>query len=114
MLVASVLEMAEPLLGFEKPWWLVVLLLVLVASAVAIGFVRLTFAIDKEIKAHLLVLLILCELLRLILLLLSRLLSLGCRLGELCLRMHLLYLCKIGIPDIVSPIDEINFLGVPT
>ena len=70
--------------------------------------------IDKGIEAHLLILLILGKFLRLVLLLLSRLLSLGCRLRKLCLWMHLLHLCKVGVPEIVSPIDELAFLGAPT
>ena len=102
-----------PLLAVGTPR-LVALLLVLVASAVAAGVVRGACAINKRRKAHLLVLLILCELLRLILLLLSRLLSLGCRLRKLSLGMHLLYLCEIGVPEIISPMDELALFGTPT
>ena len=113
MLVASVLGTVEQLLAIGAPR-LVALLLVLVVSAVAAGIVKGACGVNKGRKAHLLVLLILCELLRLILLLLSCLLSLGCRLGKLCLRMHLLYLCEIGVPEVVSPIDELALFGAPT
>lgn len=113
MLVASVLGTAEQSLAIGRPW-IFVLLLVPVVSAVAVVYVSHARRIDGGSKAHLLVLLILCELLRLILLLLSCLLSLGCRLGKLCLRMHLLYLCKIGVPENVSPIDKLALLGAPT
>lgn len=113
MLVASVLGTAEQSLAIG-PTRLVALLLVLVVFAVAAGFVRGACGVDKGSNAHLLVLLILCELLRLILLLLSRLLPLGCRLGKLCLGMHLLHLCEIGIPEIVSPIDELALFSAPT
>lgn len=85
---------------------LVALPLVLVAFAVAAGFVRGECRINKGNITHLLVLLILCEFLRLVLLLLSRLLSLGCRLGELGLRMHLLYLGEIRIPETISSMGE--------
>ena len=85
---------------------LVGLLLVLVVSAVAAELVRGAVQDRPRKKAHLLVLLILCELFRLILLLLCRLLSLGRRLRKLCLGMHLLYLCKIGVPKMISPIDQ--------
>ena len=71
-------------------------------------------AVDKGIEVHLLILLILRKFLRLVLLLLSRLLSLGCRLRKLCLGMHLLHLRKVGVPEIVSPINELAFLGAPT
>ena len=113
MLVASVLGTAKQLLAMGTPR-LVALLLVLVVFAVAAGFVRGACGTDKGSKAHLLVLLVLCELLRLIFFLLSRLLSLGCRLGKLCLGMHLLYLCEIGVPEIVSPVDELILFGAPT
>lgn len=113
MLVASVLETAKQLPGIGTPP-LVALLLVLAVFAVAAGFVRGACGTDKRSKAHLLVLLILCELFRLILFLLSRLLSLGCRLGKLCLGMHLLYLCEIGVPETVSPVDELKLFGAPT
>jgi len=52
--------------------------------------------------AYLLVLLILRELLWLILLLLRLCVSLRGRLRELSLRMHLLYLGKIGVPRLIS------------
>ena len=71
------LETAEQFLAVEMPL-LVALLLVLAVSAVAAGLVRNALRIDKGSKAHLLKLLILCKLLGLILLLLSRLLPLGC------------------------------------
>lgn len=90
------------------------LLLVLVVSAVAAGFVRGACGIDQRSKTHLLVLLILCKFLWLILLLLSGLLSLGCRLGKLGLGMHLLYLCEIGVPETVSLIDELALFYAPT
>lgn len=93
---------------------LVALLLVLAVSAVAAESVRGAGGIDQGRKAHLLVLLILCKLLRLVLLLLSRLLSLGCRLGKLGLGMHLLYLGEIGVPEIVSRIDRFIFFAAPT
>lgn len=80
MLVASALATAEQSLAIGRPW-LFVLLLVLVVSAVAVVFVSRACGINQGSKAHLLILLILCKLLWLILLLLSRLLSLGCRLG---------------------------------
>lgn len=69
---------------------------------------------EGGIKADLLVLLILCKFLRLVLLLLGCLLSLGGRLGKLCLRMHLLHLCEVRVPDTVSPIDELALSGAPT
>lgn len=112
MRVASVLGTAEESLAIELPR-LFGLLLVLVVSAVAAGCVRGACEIDRG-STHLLVLLILCELLRLILLLLSRLLSLRCRLRKLCLGMHLLYFCEIGVPGFVSPIDELDLCPAPT
>ena len=63
--------------------------------------------IDEGIEALLLILLILRKFLRLVLLLLSRLLSLGCRLRKLCLGMHLLHLRKVRVPETVSPIDQL-------
>ena len=112
MLVGSVLEAVGQL-----PAVGVLLLFALpppVVSAVATIFVRRASGIDKGSKTYLLVLLILCELLRLVFLLLSRLLSLCCRLGQLCLGMHLLDFGKIGVPEIISAIYKPTLFGART
>lgn len=112
MLVGSVLEAVgqSPAVGvlllFAPP--------LPVVSAVATIFVRRTNGIDKGNKSYLLILLILCKFLRLVFLLLSRLLSLGCRLGQLCLGMHLLDFGKIGVPEIISAIYEPTLFGART
>ena len=89
-------------------------LLLLLLLLLLLRLLEVHALIDEGIEAHLLILLILRELLRLVLLLLSHLLSLSCRLRKLCLGMHLLNLCKIGVPEIVSPINQMAFLGAPT
>lgn len=89
-------------------------LLFLLPLLLLLSLLEVHASIDERIEAHLLILLILRELLRLVLLLLSSLLSLSCRLRKLCLGMHLLHLCKVGVPEIVSPINELGFLGAPT
>ena len=104
MLVGSVLEVVGQSLAIG-----VLLLFALplpAVFAVATIFVRRSNGTDNGNKSYLLILLILCKLLRLVFLLLSRLLSLGCRLGQLCLGMHLLDFGKIRVPKIISAIYE--------
>ena len=87
-------------------------LLFLLPLLLLLSLLEVHVEIDEGIEAHLLILLILRKFLRLVLLLLSRLLSLGCRLRKLCLGMHLLHLCKVRVPKLVKPIDELAFFWV--
>ena len=112
MLVGSVLEVVGQLSAIGV--LLLFALLLPAVFAVARIFVRRTDGTDKGNRSYLLILLILCELFRLVFLLLSRLLSLGCRLGQLCLGMHLLDFGKIGVPEIISAIYESTLFGART
>ena len=85
-------------------WNLLRFFLFLLSLLLLLCLLEVHAEIDQGVKAHLLILLILRKFLRLVFLLLSRLLSLGGRLGKLGLGMHLLHLCQIGVPEIVSPI----------
>lgn len=86
----------------------------LLSLLLLLGLLEVHVGMDDGVKAHLLIFLILGKFLRLVLLLLSRLLSLRCRLGKLGLGMHLLHLREIRVPETLSPIRELALWGAPT